>query len=137
MDGIATYATMPILDLLERPVIPPGPDLRSKPFASVKEIKRAVAKKFGVTVADLEGKCRRREFALPRQIAMALAYRRLRKRGYSTVMIGKYFNRDHTTVLHACKKFGHRPEPSRSLRASSKIIDLRKWREIPELEDVA
>jgi chromosomal replication initiation ATPase DnaA len=124
---------MPILDLLEPPV---GPALRTRPFSSVKEVKRAVAKRFGVTVADLEGACRKRRYAVPRQVAMALAYRRLKKHGYSTSMIGRCFNRDHTTVLFACRKFGHVPERDPAIRAAT-VIDLAKWREVAILEEVA
>ncbi len=81
--------------------------LRTKPFRSIDEIKKAVAKRYRVSVADLEGPCRQQRFAVPRQIAMALCYRRLKPFGYSLPMIGKRFgDRDHTTVLFACRKMG-------------------------------
>ena len=80
--------------------------LKAKPFRSCLEIKQRVAKRYRVTVADLEGHSRKREFARPRQIAMALAYRKLKPFGYSLPMIARHFgNRDHTTVLFACRKF--------------------------------
>lgn len=81
--------------------------LKAKPFDSIKQIKEAVARRYGVKVSDLEGRCKRREFAHPRQVAMALAYRKLRAKGYSLPMVGRHFgNRDHTTVLYACRKIG-------------------------------
>jgi chromosomal replication initiation ATPase DnaA len=105
MDGLGSWATMPILDLLEPSS---GVRLKTKPFTSVGQIKRAVAKRYNVTTADLEGPCRKIRFARPRQIAMALAYRRLRRYGYSLPLIGRHFGgRDHTTVLFAAKKYGH------------------------------
>lgn len=86
----------------EKPV-----QLRTRPFRSIAEIKEAVARRFKVKVSDLEGSSRQRAYTIPRQVAMALAYRRLRRYGYSLPVIGKQFgDRDHTTVLHAYRKIG-------------------------------
>lgn len=86
----------------EKPV-----QLRTRPFRSIAEIKEAVARRFKVKVSDLEGDSRKKAYAHPRQVAMALAYRRLRRFGYSLPVIGKQFgDRDHTTVLHAYRKIG-------------------------------
>jgi chromosomal replication initiation ATPase DnaA len=124
MDGLATYATMPILDLLE---LPADPVLRTHPFESVKEVKRAVARHFKITMDELEGPCRKRQFAHPRQIAMALSYRRLRKRGYSLPMIGRCFgNRDRTTVLYAFRKF-NRPVAKIYTLSTPQIADIGDW----------
>ena len=90
--------------------------LKAKPFRSVQEIKVAVARRYKITVSDLEGDSRKQAFAHPRQIAMALAYRRLKRFGYSLPVIGKHFgDRDHTTVLYAYRKMGtkHHPHGSR------------------------
>ena len=70
-------------------------ELKAKPFVTCAQIKARIAKRYGITVADLEGPCRRREYALPRQIAMALAHRKLTKRGYSLGMIAKNFGGRH------------------------------------------
>lgn len=81
--------------------------LRTRPFRSVAEIKEAVARRFKIKVSDLEGDSRKKAYAHPRQVAMALAYRRLRRYGYSLPVIGKQFgDRDHTTVLYAYRKMG-------------------------------
>lgn len=81
--------------------------LKAKPFRSVEEIKKAVAKRYKVKVRDLEGGSRLRAYTHPRMVAMALAYRRLRRYGYSLPVIGKHFGgRDHTTVLWAYRKIG-------------------------------
>lgn len=85
---------------------PPEVKLRTRPFRSCAEIKARVAKRYRITVADLEGHSRKRQFAQPRQIAMALTYRKLKPFGYSLTMVARQFGgRDHTTVLFACRKF--------------------------------
>jgi chromosomal replication initiator protein len=62
----------------------------------------AVASAFGVTIAQLKGRDRSREIALPRQIAMYL----LREEGNASLpQIGAVLGgRDHTTVMYACEK---------------------------------
>ena len=65
-------------------------------------IKDITAKAYGVTKADLESACRKRQFAQPRQYAMFLS-RQLTKCSYP--QIGRMFgDRDHTTVLFAYRK---------------------------------
>ncbi|MEX2174498.1 MAG: helix-turn-helix domain-containing protein [Pirellulaceae bacterium] len=62
----------------------------------------AVARHFEITVTELKGKSRQRRIAEARGLAMTLC-RELT--GASYAQIGRHFgNRDHTTVLHACKK---------------------------------
>ena len=68
---------------------------------SIANIQKAAADYFGVRIADLTGKGRSRSIARPRQLAMALA-KELTE--HSLPEIGDAFgNRDHTTVLHACR----------------------------------
>jgi len=112
-------AGLGIINWTEVQFVEPEPVvLKAKPFDSIKQIKEAVARRYRVKVSDLEGKCRRREFAHPRQVAMALAYRRLRRHGYSLPMIGRHFgDKHHTTILYACVKFGHKADPVVSSRA--------------------
>jgi chromosomal replication initiator protein len=64
-------------------------------------VQKEVAKKFNVDVGDLKGKSRGREIVIPRQVAMYLA-RELTE--LSLPALGKVFGRDHSTVLHACRK---------------------------------
>ena len=60
------------------------------------------ARHFGLTLADLRGKSRQQTVAEARALAMYLA-RQLT--GASYAEIGRQFgSRDHTTVLHACRK---------------------------------
>lgn len=68
----------------------------------MKHVAAAIAKQFQQTVADLRGETRRQSVVQPRNLAMHLC-RRLT--GASYAEIGRYFgNRDHTTVLHSCRR---------------------------------
>ena len=65
-------------------------------------IQRTVAEYYNIKVTDLTSKRRSRSIARPRQVAMALAKELT---NHSLPEIGDAFGgRDHTTVLHACRK---------------------------------
>lgn len=69
---------------------------------TLENIQRTVAEYYQIRVADLHSKRRNRSIVRPRQIAMALAKELT---GHSLPEIGDAFGgRDHTTVLHACRK---------------------------------
>jgi chromosomal replication initiator protein len=69
---------------------------------NVENIQKTVAEYFKIRVADLLSNKRNRSIARPRQIAMALAKELT---NHSLPEIGQMFGgRDHTTVLHACRK---------------------------------
>lgn len=69
---------------------------------SIENIQRIVADYFKIKVSDMYSKKRSRTIARPRQIAMALAKELTQ---LSLPDIGDAFGgRDHTTVLHACRK---------------------------------
>jgi chromosomal replication initiator protein len=69
---------------------------------SLDNIKRKVAEYYKIKVADLMSKRRNRSVARPRQVAMALSKELTR---HSLPEIGDAFGgRDHTTVLHGCRK---------------------------------
>lgn len=71
-------------------------------LVSIDNIQRTVANYFRVRTADLSSRSRSRSITRPRQIAMALAKELTR---HSLPEIGAAFGgRDHTTVLHACRK---------------------------------
>jgi chromosomal replication initiator protein len=71
-------------------------------LVSIENIQKTVAQYYKIRVADLMSKRRNRAVARPRQIAMALA-KELTERSYPE--IGDAFGgKDHTTVLHACKR---------------------------------
>ena len=69
---------------------------------SIDNIQKTVCDYYGIRVSDLKGKRRNRQIARPRQVAMALAKELT---SMSLPDIGDAFGgRDHTTVIHACKK---------------------------------
>jgi chromosomal replication initiator protein len=71
-------------------------------LVTVENIQKTVAEYFKIRVADLLSKRRSRSIARPRQIAMALAKELTT---HSLPEIGDEFGgRDHTTVLHACRR---------------------------------
>lgn len=71
-------------------------------LVTIENIQRTVAEYYKIKVSDLSAKRRSRSVALPRQVAMALAKELT---NHSLPEIGNAFGgRDHTTVLHACRK---------------------------------
>lgn len=69
---------------------------------TIENIQKTVAEYYKIKVADLLAKRRSRSIASPRQMAMALAKELT---NHSLPEIGDAFGgRDHTTVLHACRK---------------------------------
>jgi chromosomal replication initiator protein len=69
---------------------------------TLENIQRTVAKYYNLKVTDLTGIRRSRSIARPRQVAMSLAKELT---NHSLPEIGEAFGgRDHTTVIHACKK---------------------------------
>jgi len=71
-------------------------------MVTIDNIQKTVAEYFKIRVAELLSKKRNRSIARPRQIAMALAKELT---NHSLPEIGDAFGgRDHTTVLHACRK---------------------------------
>ena len=71
-------------------------------LVTIENIQKTVTDYFKIRMSDLLSKRRSRSIARPRQIAMALAKELTR---HSLPEIGDAFGgRDHTTVLHACRR---------------------------------
>ncbi len=71
-------------------------------LVTIENIQKTVADYYKVRIAELLSKRRSRSVARPRQVAMALAKELT---SHSLPEIGDAFGgRDHTTVLHACKR---------------------------------
>ena len=69
---------------------------------TIENIQKTAAEYYKIRVADLLSKRRNRSVARPRQVAMAIAKELT---NHSLPEIGDAFGgRDHTTVLHACRK---------------------------------
>ncbi len=93
---------------------------------SIENIQKTVADFYSIRVSDLKSKRRNRQIARPRQIAMALAKELT---SLSLPDIGDAFGgRDHTTVIHACKKIDEltRTEPkiNEDYKSLSKILSV-------------
>ena len=121
---VVAYAT-----LTGRPVTPELAAEALKDVLSLKDTRRitcdliqqTVAEYYSITMAEMKAKRRSREISIPRQIAMYLT-RELTE--MSLTQIGAAFNRDHTTVIHACEKVS---EDARSDAATANLLeDLRR-----------
>ncbi|HEX4151312.1 MAG TPA: chromosomal replication initiator protein DnaA, partial [Steroidobacteraceae bacterium] len=82
-------------------------------LVTVENIQKTVAEYYKIRIADLLSKRRSRSIARPRQVAMALAKELT---NYSLPEIGDAFGgRDHTTVLHACRRVKELRESERRI----------------------
>jgi len=87
---------------------------------SIDNIQRTVAEYYNIKIADLLSKRRNRTIARPRQVAMALAKELT---NHSLPEIGDYFGgRDHTTVLHACRKIAELRETTADMAEDHKNL---------------
>ncbi len=83
-------------------------------LVTIDNIQKTVAEYYKIKVADLLSKRRSRSVARPRQMAMALAKELT---NHSLPEIGDVFGgRDHTTVLHACRKIEQLREESHDIK---------------------
>ncbi len=91
---------------------------------SIENIQKVVAEYFNIKISDLLSKRRNRSIARPRQVAMALAKELTR---HSLPEVGDAFGgRDHTTVLHACRKIdslkGTSPDISEDYKNLTRLL---------------
>ncbi|MCF2860267.1 chromosomal replication initiator protein DnaA [Pseudoalteromonas sp. SMS1] len=83
-------------------------------LVTIDNIQRTVAEYYRIRVSDLLSKRRSRSVARPRQVAMALSKELT---NHSLPEIGDAFGgRDHTTVLHACRKVKELREESHEVK---------------------
>lgn len=89
---------------------------------SIEMIQKTIAEHFNVTIGDLKSSRRHKNIVFPRQIAMFLS-RKLTKR--SLPEIGKAFGgKDHTSVLHSCKKIEKDINSNSELKESIQRIEI-------------
>ncbi|MEH6625480.1 MAG: chromosomal replication initiator protein DnaA [Motiliproteus sp.] len=87
---------------------------------SIDNIQRVVSEYYKIKVSDLHSKRRSRSVARPRQVAMALSKELT---NHSLPEIGNsYGGRDHTTVLHACRKVAQLRESDTDIREDYKNL---------------
>ena len=83
-------------------------------MVSIENIQKTTAEYYKIRVSDLHSKSRSRSITRPRQLAMALAKSLT---NHSLPEIGDAFGgRDHTTVLHACRKIEELKETDNRIR---------------------
>ncbi|TBV06085.1 chromosomal replication initiator protein DnaA [Stutzerimonas kirkiae] len=89
-------------------------------LVSIDNIQRTVAEYYKIKIADLLSKRRSRSVARPRQVAMSLSKELT---NHSLPEIGDAFGgRDHTTVLHACRKIAELRETDADIREDYKNL---------------
>jgi len=87
---------------------------------SIDNIQRVVAEYYKIKISDVLSKRRSRSVARPRQVAMSLAKELT---NHSLPEIGDAFGgRDHTTVLHACRKIKELREEDADMREDWKNL---------------
>ncbi len=84
------------------------------------KVSRAVAKEFGITLAALRSSRRSQALVLPRQYAMWLC-RKLCKASYPE--LGAFFERQHSSVIHAVRKLEIRLDKEPALRQRLTRLD--------------
>ena len=89
-------------------------------LVTVDNIQKTVADYYKIKVSDILSKRRSRSVARPRQMAMALAKELT---NHSLPELGNQFGgRDHTTVLHACRKIEQLREESHDIKEDYKNL---------------
>lgn len=89
---------------------------QAKKVITMEDVQEAVAHRFHVKVSELKSKRRTKTLVHPRQIAMFLA-RELTDASFPE--IGRDFgDKDHTTIIHACKQIDRALKNDSALRAT-------------------
>lgn len=88
---------------------------------SVDFIQKVVCDYFGIEVIDLQSKTRKREIVQARQIAMYFS-KTMTTSSLSTIG-SKIGNKDHATVLHACKTINNLQETDREFKTQLRDIE--------------
>ncbi|MCM8764388.1 MAG: chromosomal replication initiator protein DnaA [Candidatus Omnitrophica bacterium] len=97
--------------------------ISQKKLVTIQKIIDAVADYFRVSVHDVKSQRRVRNLVVPRQIAMYLA-RELTTSSLTSIA-EEFGGKDHTTVIHACKKVKATIEKDENMRAIvNKLINI-------------
>ena len=121
--SIMAHSTINNADIdinLARRIIGDFSDYEKKTI-TIDDIIKTVSEYYGVEVNAINTRSRKREVVLVRQVAMYLAKKHL---DMSTSKIGKYIgDRDHATVLHACKTITNLADTDKQFRVELEEID--------------
>lgn len=92
-----------------------------EPVYTVESIQKVVAEYYKITISELKSPRRTKNLAYPRQIAMYLCKKIARS---SFPEIGaKFGGKDHTTVMHACRKIENLMENNLRLQEEISILE--------------
>lgn len=112
LPGIAPWRDEPRIPLAPRPRI-----------FTIREVIAVVAAHFQMTWQEITGPCRDRRLVAARHIAQFLCVRLTTR---STPMIGRAFdNRDHSTIVNACKRIRARIESDPDTRELVERLEAR------------
>jgi chromosomal replication initiator protein len=103
----------------------PGADAPARP--SIEAVQEAVAASFGISRSDLLSPARTAHLVRARQVAMYLS-RELTSS--SSLVIGRAFRRDHSTVLHAARVVSRQNQPGSDIARA--IHSAREQLSLPE-----
>lgn len=115
LEGVIEY---PHLECIVT-VTPLSPQPRT---LKIKTILKAVSGYYGIPVPIIKGDSRRMIDVRPRHVVFYLASRHT---GLSIAAIGRRFNRDHTTILHAVRNMTERLLVDNELASAIKILENR------------
>ena len=99
------YPTIDRVKEWTKDYLPPDISDSSINNITIEDIQRIVSQEYGITVDDIKSKQRTERLAFPRQVAIYLACEMIPS--MSLPEIGKAFNKDHSTVIHARDKIKH------------------------------
>jgi len=116
--------TAPVLENVKKILTTTSAAQRKKSITP-KQIINLIAEFYDLKIEDLLGDCRKKNFALPRQIVMYLMREEL-KNSYPTIgqEVG---NRDHTTAMHAYLKITRAIEEDEKINQDIKLIRERLY----------
>ena len=87
-----------------------------KKIVTMDDIQEAVAARFHIKIAEMRSRRRSKTLVHPRQVAMYLC-RELTDASFPE--IGRHFGgKDHTTIIHACKKITRAQENNETLKST-------------------
>lgn len=90
---------------------------------TLEDLENFICKEFKITPEQLKGKCRRTEYVYPRQLFCYLM--KLYSPRQSYVSIGRFINRDHSTVITSIEKVNDILDTDRAFRKAMTNLKFR------------
>ena len=84
-----------------------------RPVVSMEYIREVVASHYKISIEEMGSTKKSQSIVLPRQIAMYLSRKIM---DVSVLEIGKFFGKDHSTVIHACNKIAGEVETDEKMK---------------------